>query len=164
MTIMLYNNKSDNNVMKKELTSVLTMTGTLKESSDVINPTINFENENFIQFNYVYIPEFRRYYFLTKIESVRNKLWRMYLHVDVLMSFAPQILENSATVSRQEKRWNMYLDDGTFKSYSNPLIQYKKFPNQDLLNHTCAVLIVAGGLNSGRTLQSNENKKEESEI
>ena len=33
-----------------------------------------------------------------------------------------------AIVKRQENRWNLYLDDGSFKVYQNPMVLTKAFP------------------------------------
>ena len=148
MTIDLYLNNSENNAVLKNITQIISMKGDLRQGTSIINPTIDFQYETTIspKFNYVYIPDFRRYYFLKNLTSVRNNLWRMDLHVDVLMSFKEEILANTATISRQENLWNMYLNDGTFRAYSNPIIQFKKFPNDNLLNNDNLVLIVAGGI------------------
>lgn len=149
MIIDLYLNNSENNSFDKKLTMVRNMNGNLRQETSIINPVIIFEYASTLPvFNYVYIPDFKRYYFVKNVVSVRTNLWEMSLHVDVLSSFKNEILENTGTIARQENQWNMYLDDGTFRSYSNPLIQFKKFPNQDLLTDNTLVLIVAGGISS----------------
>lgn len=148
MIIDLYINNSENNAFTKNLTLVYTLNGTLRESVSILNPSIdfNFDGIQMPTINYVFIPDFKRYYFVKNITSIRTNLWRYDLHVDVLSSFKDEILANTGTVARQENQWNMYLDDGTFRAYSNPLIQMKKFPNQNLLNDNTLVLIVAGGI------------------
>lgn len=147
MIIDLYLNNSEDNTVTKNLSQILSMQGNLKSETSIINPSIMFEFAKQMPiFNYVYIPDFKRYYFVRNITSYRTNLWQMDLHVDVLMSFKNEILANTGTIARQENQWNMYLDDGTFRAYSNPLIQFKKFPNLNLLNQDSLVLIVAGGV------------------
>lgn len=49
----------------------------------------NYENEN-----YVYIPDFGRYYFVTDIEIKNNGLFRISLKEDVLMSYKDILTNN----------------------------------------------------------------------
>lgn len=49
----------------------------------------NYENEN-----YVYIPDFGRYYFITDIEIKNNGLFRISLKEDVLMSYKDVLTNN----------------------------------------------------------------------
>ena len=49
----------------------------------------NYENEN-----YVYIPDFGRYYFVTDIEIKNNGLFRISLKEDVLMSYKDVLTNN----------------------------------------------------------------------
>lgn len=68
----------------------------------------SFIYDYIISANYVYIPDFNRYYFIEDIVSIRNNLWRINMHVDVLMSYKNAILNTSAFISRNE---NIYNDD-----------------------------------------------------
>ena len=78
--------------------------------------------------NYAYISEFGRYYYITNVVCVGD-LFEVHMHVDVLMSFKSGIRSNNAVVSRQEKTYNLYLQDGVFKEQSNPHYEIKKFPS-----------------------------------
>lgn len=111
MTINLYTNSSPKKKIGKSLTLVKGMTGQLREECDMINPSVLIENTGVINANYAYIPEFGRYYFITKITSVRENLWRIDMHVDVRESFADAIKKNRAVVARSEGYYNLYLND-----------------------------------------------------
>ena len=63
MNISLYKNSSDSRCINKKITLVSSMTGNLKNESSIINPTILIETDN-IDFNYLYIQEFKRYYYV----------------------------------------------------------------------------------------------------
>lgn len=130
----------------KSPTTVLSLDGTLKVQTSIIDPTIIIESSdavNLLKCNYITIPSFNRSYFISDIKSVSNKLWEIYAHVDVLDSFKNEILANTAIIARQEKEWNLYLDDGTFKSYQNPLVMTQTFPQG--FNSQEFILITAGG-------------------
>ena len=72
---------------------------------------------------------FGRSYFVNNITSVRNGVFEISAHVDVLSSFKTQIRGNAAIIRRQENKWNLYLNDGVFKVYQNPMVLTKEFPN-----------------------------------
>lgn len=114
MELRLYNSVAEVNVLNKSsyLTLVTTLTGTLREGTDLINPTIRVELATLPTFNYVHIPEFNRYYFVQGITSVRNKIWDITLHVDVLMTYRTQILSLTAEVDRNEFDFDLLIEDG----------------------------------------------------
>ena len=100
MTLELYSNSSEYAALDKELELQITLSGILREESSIIDPSILVEDlDDYItDINYAYIPEFGRYYFITNIESVRNHLWRLSLHVDVLHTYADGIRANSGII------------------------------------------------------------------
>lgn len=130
MTIKFYNNLSDKIVVDKNITQIgADMTGTLRENCSVIDPVIKVEGivgSNLPSCNYAYIAEFARYYYINNIVCVGN-LFEVHMHVDVLMSYRGDIRTNNAVISRQEKNYNLYLQDGVFKTYSQPHYEIKQF-------------------------------------
>lgn len=127
MTLILYQNKSEYNKIDKDIVTVTTLTGTLKNSCSILAPVILIENETLINANYCYIPEYNRYYFITDITVVRNKLFQINCSVDVLMSFKDKIKEQTAIIARQEKLYNLYLNDDKLLSYNKITEQIKEF-------------------------------------
>ena len=94
MEITLYTNESEKNKLEKTLDHPILLEGTLRDESSIINPIILISSEKEdipYMYNYAYIPAFGRYYFITDIESVRTGIWRVSMHVDVLMSYKEQI-------------------------------------------------------------------------
>lgn len=129
--ITLQTNASEKNKLTKDITDLATLTGTLKNGTSIIDPVISFEGDlsSFVNCNYMTIPTFGRSYFVNDIRSIRNNVYEISAHVDVLSSFATQIKNNTAIVRRQENQWNLYLNDGVFKTYQNPEIITKAFPS-----------------------------------
>ena len=127
--IILMNNQEELNKISKSPSTVMTLSGTLREETDIVNPVINIEfNGTLTNVNYMHIPEFNRYYFITKIESVRTGLWRIYAHCDVLKTYAEGILGTPCVVARNQNKYNLYLNDSYFKVYANPRLQVINFP------------------------------------
>lgn len=129
MTISLYRNDSPANFVTKDITLIESINGTLRKPTSVSDPVITISRASPVGFNYFYIPEFSRYYFLKSSVSTANGLVTIEGHVDVLMSFADRIRAANAIIFRQENVWNLYLDDGTFKVYQNPRHKLIRFPN-----------------------------------
>lgn len=129
--IILQKNNSENININKDISNILTLSGTLKNQTSIINPSIIIEANlaNITTCNYLTIPSFNRSYFISNIESLRNNLVEISAHVDVISSFKSEILANTAIVKRQENNWNLYIDDGIFKTYQNPIVITKAFPS-----------------------------------
>ena len=129
-SISLQNNSSPINKIGKAISTIKTATGSLKNESDVIRPEILIEcDSSILSANYMTIDTLHRKYFIEEIQSVRNNLWLVQAHVDVLDTYASQILANSAVVLRQENNFNLLLNDGVFKCKQDPRIFYRKFPS-----------------------------------
>lgn len=129
--VVLMNNTEELNKISKSPTTVRTLTGTLREETDLVNPEINIEfSGTLTDCNYMHIPTFNRYYFINKIESVRNGVWRIYAHCDVLKTYAQGILGTEAVIARNENNYNIMLNDSMFKVQTNPRVQCCNFPNK----------------------------------
>lgn len=135
------------NAIKKSFEVKQTLTGELRNESEIIDPTIIIESssalENLFKCNYMSIPAFGRFYFITSIKLVRTFVYEVKAHCDVLSSFSDEILANNAMVLRQENNYNLLLNDDVFKCKQNARVYYKKFPSQ--LGNFNYILTVAGG-------------------
>ena len=69
------------------------------------------ENISIFKINYVYIDEFERYYHVKNIECINNKLFRLYLEDDVLMSHKEQFTILNAVIERASSKYNNYIED-----------------------------------------------------
>lgn len=126
-----YNGRT-NTISKELPTSSLTLEGVLKEGTSLLNPSILIESTNYdrvvndnnirvgylnngvfrkitynqlerlFDYNYAYIPDFKRYYFITDISSFRTNLWRIDMKVDVLKTYEHDIISQTQYVSRYE--------------------------------------------------------------
>ena len=146
MVIDLYINSSENNRVSKVLSGKFELTGTLRGETNVINPEILIEHTNPTGYNYAYIPEFNRYYFINEFTAVRNGLWRVRLAVDVLETYKTQIKQMPAIIDKQQNKGNsnLYLNDGSYvidsRSYNTILNFSGGFNNVGEF-----ILITAGG-------------------
>ena len=129
--ILIQQNQSEKNKIDKDVTTLATITGTLRQETSIIDPVfiVAGDLDDFIDVNYLTVDSFGRSYFVNNIRSVRSGLVELTCHVDVLSSFAAAIRSNTAIIRRQENNWNLYLNDGTFKVYQNPIVLTKAFPS-----------------------------------
>lgn len=144
-TINLGKSESPVNAIEKRFIVKLTLTGTIRNESEVINPTIiiNTTFADIFLCNYMQIPTFGRSYFITSIKSIRTGVFEIQAHCDVLSSFASEIKTNRAIILRQEHKFNLLLNDDVFKCKQNARVYYRAFPSQ--LGNYNYILTVAGG-------------------
>ena len=148
MEINFYVNTSENYVVSKNITMKASMNCVLKDDTSVENPIILVRSGNNISdYNYMYIPDFHRYYYIEEVVSVNNGLWELHGHVDVLQTYGNYIRSETATCKRQEVLYNKYLDDPEFKTSNNSEIVTKKFTGaaSPLSKSMKYILVVAGG-------------------
>ena len=144
--IKLQTNKSEPNKVTKDLTDLLTLTGELKQECSILDPVILIacDMADVTGCNYMTIPACGRQYFVNTIRSIRNGLVEFSAHVDVLSTYATAIKANKAIIRKQERDpyWNLYLNDGSFRVYQNPLVLTRPFPSG--FNTQQFVLAIAG--------------------
>ena len=142
MHVILYKYLGEKNRVDKSyfLTLVLDTSGEFKASVSILNPTLLLklppqpkqllEDENgneidevqiddgetprILDFNYFYVEEFRRYYYLTSFIVSSNHLATITGIVDPLFSFKNGILDNEAYIERNEFIYDSNMDDPLF--------------------------------------------------
>ena len=142
MNILLYKTTNANNDLNKTISDKVELVGALREASSVIAPSILIQS-NPIGYNYAYIPEFGRYYYIKNITAFRKGAYIVDLKCDVLMSFKEEILNMNGIVSR--------LTDGD--DYANRDIKTKclethrrlDFPETPFTRNGSYILISKGG-------------------
>ena len=90
----------------------------LKAPSSVLDPVIELKVNpanmgNTIKTNYVYIPDFSRWYYVVNTIMDGN-IVRLYLHVDELASWKAEIQNSTQYVLRAAGESNTYLKDGKY--------------------------------------------------
>lgn len=143
--IVFYKNNSQKNRLDKDLTLVQTVSGALRSSCSIINPVIQIYEPNnlfFMNANYLFIQTFGRYYFINNIISVKNNLFEIHAHVDVLSTYKTEIRANDAVIARNENKYNLLLQDNDFCVYNNRIAYTQNFPSG--LTNDSFILSLAG--------------------
>ena len=145
MDIIFYNNKSENNRLIKTITQISTGTGTLRESCSMIDPSVLTAIADVSNINYAYIADFGRYYFIHKITVDRENLYRIDMHVDVLMSNKTALLDCKGVInSSTSANANNYLNGNNWVRTEKDTTTIMRFPS-GLLTDGNFILITAGG-------------------
>ena len=131
ITINLYNVSDDNEKIDKTLGTAKSFTNcSIKEQTDVTNITLRIQTtDNLSAYNYAYVSEYGRYYYIDRIETTPTGYWVLSCRCDVLMSFKSDILNLKGTVTRSESLYNGYLIDNEYKAYAYRNIVTKQFPS-----------------------------------
>lgn len=147
MEIKLYKTSSPRKKLVKELTDGITLTGTLRGQASVMSPSLQIQDIAVIGYNYCYIPDFGRYYYINDINALRANLFELSLGIDVLMTYAEAIRNNAAIIDKvQPQKGAMpYINDG---SYVNTNKMYQTVINfSNGFNDAGEfILITAGGM------------------
>lgn len=145
MNITLYVNNSEKNKIGKNLTNDFSLSGTLRDATNIINPVILIELNEIGYYNYCYISNFNRYYFITDITVIRTGLFAIYLMVDVLESFKTEIKNLSVILlNTQNVGINNYLPSQVFRNNVKSITDIINFPS-GLNDSGEFILITAGG-------------------
>lgn len=119
----LYINSSDERYVNKRLSNIGEYTIVFKSDENSIRPTLKISDSNIPETaNYVYLSELNRYYY------IRNKRYSkqcIYLEceLDPLMSFRSQLGSMEAIISRNERLYNLYLNDEKMEMLNYPFYQ-----------------------------------------
>lgn len=148
MNIKLCSSTSEIVAINKDISIIDDVSATIKGALSVENPVLILQYKSDIQpnVNYVYIPEYNRYYFVTDIINLTGGRYELHCKVDVLMSFKDYILNLSCIVDKQSSKdnANMYLDDGSFVVQSKEFVDTINFP-RGFNDNGEFILITAGG-------------------
>lgn len=93
MNLELYNNKSLKNVVNKNLSNKTILDFKFKGTYTPNRLEIILHHTGDFNFNYVYIPQCKRYYFINNYEILPNNIYRIDLECDVLTSYRDFIIK-----------------------------------------------------------------------
>lgn len=92
----------------------------LKDDCSVISPTIKLATTNPTAYNYAYISDFGRYYFVSDWTSNNNGLWTAHLTCDVLATYKSQIGAAEEYVLRSASEWDEWIKDTIYPTEADP--------------------------------------------
>lgn len=143
MDITFYTNNSEPNKIDKNLTTLYTLSGTLKEECSITDPVVLIESATVVTANYAYIPDFGRVYFVKDIVNVSRTHWRVSMHCDVLSSFKDEIKACDCVMERNEFDYNLYLADRKMLVETDKFTITNRIGSTDFSGHNNIILMMA---------------------
>lgn len=113
VNIVAYNCDCESRMLDKTtyLLNAKNIVGTFRGEVNIVAPSFEYECSEVPTFNYVYIKDFNRYYFVRSIVSVRQNLYEITCDVDVLMTYKEDIKKSYCVISRNQFYNNPYIID-----------------------------------------------------
>lgn len=128
--------KSKHNAINKDFYDEMVIEGHLIDSS-LINPSITLARhtsaDTFSDYNYCYIHQFKRTYYIDDIVYNKNTI-TLKLSVDVLTTYKSDILAGKYYLNKSSNSVNKYLSDSTLAVPANYVIKSYNF-DTPLLNN-----------------------------
>ena len=125
MNVTFYNATFNRKRVVKTLPSGTTISASVKDVCDLHDPVLRLVHDaSHVHFNYAYIPDFGRYYYVDPPE-LDGKEDVFYLHVDVLMSFANDI-KNSKGIATRSQYYNKNIADSLVMTLESEKVRYRK--------------------------------------
>lgn len=149
MTIDLLQTDSSNNTIGKNIISLKQeVSCDVKGDISIVNPVVvlSFDVET-LKTNYVYIPSYGRYYYISDIINLSGGRVELHLKVDVLESFKDDIKNSIAIIDKQQlsEKSNVYLNDGSYVTQEKEFHSVINFQN-GFLDDGEYILITCGGI------------------
>lgn len=150
-TINFYSYNGHMNTVNKQLGEFTAIEGDLRQTFDVLRPTVTLRKQPRPTFNYCYIPDLGRYYFVDRVSFEGNNAYELTLRVDVLKTYEGEILAATGRVSESDNP-DPYISNRETVFDRQPNFEKVPFANTGLLNETGGIIMV--------TLKGNENDTE----
>lgn len=142
MNIKLLTYSEPKKSVKKSYATLAILTGSMRDTLNVVDPVFLVQaTTEYDKANAVYCEELERYYFITDKNWVRTGILGITCHVDALVTYRTDLLNNAGIISRNEHLFNGYLPDNRQKLFAYDKIQIKAFPTN---NTDTNVLITMG--------------------
>lgn len=135
------------NKISKTMSNVTEFQCTVKKSEgiNVMTPVILLNTSDIVNYNYCYIPDFKRYYYIKSININNTGLWEVELNEDVLMSFKTGILASTAMLARSTTHRNYFLKDVSLPVTDKTLTWTREFPNSPFDGETHGAVVTIAG-------------------
>ena len=146
MQIMLYNNASAPNVVHKTKTLLYTLNGSLIDDTnrENVEVTVSYQS-NYASINYAYIPEFKRYYFVS-VDCLNGERLRLKMVSDPLSSFWDNFNGSQCIAKRSSSAPNTDIPDELVHFKSQPIYIRRKTQSKFTPTSSggCYVLTIGG--------------------
>ena len=142
MTITFYKTVSNENQIQKVLTDSKTYTGIFKTDLDILNPKIIISDSDYLilGYNYCYITELKRYYFVKNITILSNNRFLIDCKIDVLKTYSTELQNCIGRIIECENNFNT-LNCETDKNEDSNILEYS-YDDSTILDQNGSILLI----------------------
>ena len=142
MTITFYKTVSNENQIQKDLTDSKTYTGIFKTDLDILNPKIIISDSDYLilGYNYCYITELKRYYFVKNITILSNNRFLIDCKIDVLKTYSTELQSCTGRIIECENNFNT-LNCETDKNEDSNILEYS-YDDSTILDQNGSILLI----------------------
>ena len=139
MTVIFYKYNGIKNKINKTLENGLTVNDVVvRNDFDITAFELLIKNSDFnSEYNYCYIQDLGRYYFIESVEKMNGTIFKIRLTVDVLKTFSTQIENIQAVITKSENPDNNFVDCEKSENYTSEVINLT-----DNFNHSGNLILV----------------------
>ena len=139
MTVIFYKYNDIKNKINKTLENGLTVNDVVIQNDfDITAFELLIKNTDFTsEYNYCYIQDLGRYYFIESVERMNGSIYKIMLSVDVLKSFSTQIENINAIIVKSENPDDNFVDCEKSENYTSEVINLT-----DNFNHSGNLILV----------------------
>ena len=139
--IQLYKYDGMNNTINKKLGSFVSMNGDFRGVFNTFRPSITIRVREVPTYNYCFIPDLNRYYFIDSVTFLGNSSYELSLKVDVLKSNESIIL-NAKAKSVINDNADPFISNRENVYNRVPNFEKVDFPNKGLLSEQGSIIMV----------------------
>lgn len=140
VTIDFYNYDRRTYAVNKVLGDPTSMSGVLRDKTNVMMPELSVRLNRVFDFNYCYIRELNRYYYIVGITIVDATTYALRLSLDVLKTYETEIMAATGTIIESDDA-DKYISNRQKIFDVRPNTEKIDFP-QNLFNGTGSIIMV----------------------
>ena len=99
MQVEFYHTADNANTINKTLQPIKTLNIIFRQAVNEATPFIIMNRDKLTGSNYVHIPNFNRYYFISSVDNYTANLVRINLVTDLLMTYKDEILNSTVLIT-----------------------------------------------------------------
>lgn len=99
MKVEFYHTADNTNTINKTLQPITTLDIIFRQAVNEATPFIILNKDKITGSNYVHIPNFNRYYFISSVDNYTANLLRIELVTDLLMTYKDEILNSTVLIT-----------------------------------------------------------------
>ncbi len=140
-TINFYSYNGHPNTVNKQLGTFTAIEGDLRQTFDVLRPTVTLRKQPRPTFNYCYIPDLGRYYFVDRVSFEGNNTYELAFRVDVLKTYESEILTATGRVTESDNP-DPYISNRESVYKRTPNFEKVAFTNTGLFKEDGSIIMI----------------------